>query len=148
MQADNKDLLYFLRMLESIGKILLYSKNYEKADDFLFSNDQRDYNASLLLMMHIGEQAFKISVKTRKAFPEIDWKNIRNFRNRVAHDYINIDKLVVFYIIKNDLDLLKQQLVNCINIQLKNRIFIKEELQISKGSIFYQHIDFTSFQDI
>lgn len=135
-------------MLESIGKILLYSKNYEKADDFLFSNDQRDYNASLLLMMHIGEQAFKISVKTRKAFPEIDWKNIRNFRNRVAHDYINIDKLVVFYIIKNDLDLLKQQLVNCINIQLKNRIFIKEELQISKGSIFYQHIDFTSFQDI
>ena len=148
MQADNKDLLYLLRMLESIGKILLYSKNYEKADDFLFSNDQRDYNASLLLMMHIGEQAFKISVKTRKAFPEIDWKNIRNFRNRVAHDYINIDKLVVFYIIKNDLDLLKQQLVNCINIQLKNRIFIKEELQISKGSIFYQHIDFTSFQDI
>lgn len=148
MQADNKDLLYLLRMLESIGKILLYSKNYEKADDFLFSNDQRDYNASLLLMMHIGEQAFKISVETRKAFPEIDWKNIKNFRNRVAHDYINIDKLVVFSIIKNDLDLLKQQLVNCINIQLKNRIFIKEELQISKGSIFYQHIDFTLFKDI
>jgi len=148
MQPVNKDLLYLLRILEATGKILLYSKSYDKADDFLFSNDQRDYNASLLLMMHIGEQASKISEETRNAFPDIDWKNIKSFRNRVAHDYINIDKLIVFTIIKNNLNLLKDQITECINIQLSKDLFYKEELEISKGSLFYKNIDFTSFKDI
>ena len=148
MQPVNKDLLYLLRILEATGKILLYSKTYDKADDFLFSNDQRDYNASLLLMMHIGEQASKISEETRYAFPDIDWKNIKSFRNRVAHDYINIDKLIVFTIIKNNLNLLKDQITECINIQLSKGLFYKEELEISKGSLFYKNIDFTSFKDI
>lgn len=51
MPEPNKDLLYLLRILEAIEKILLYSKQYNTADEFLFSNDQKDYNASLLLMM-------------------------------------------------------------------------------------------------
>jgi len=38
MQNANKDLLYLLRILESIGKILLYSKEYKTAEDFLFTN--------------------------------------------------------------------------------------------------------------
>ncbi len=49
MLPANKDLLYLLRILEAIGKILLYSKKYNTAEDFIFSNHQRDYNASLLL---------------------------------------------------------------------------------------------------
>jgi len=48
MQNANKDLLYLLRVLESIGKILLYSKEYEKAEDFFFANNQKDYSASLI----------------------------------------------------------------------------------------------------
>jgi uncharacterized protein with HEPN domain len=77
MQHANKDLLYLLRILEAIGKIILYSKEYNTADGFIFSNDQRDYNASLLLMMHIGEQASKISVDTKDKFPEIEWQHIK-----------------------------------------------------------------------
>lgn len=61
MPEHNKDLLYLLRILEAIEKILLYSKEYNTAEEFLFNNHQKDYNASLLLMMQIGEQAAKIS---------------------------------------------------------------------------------------
>ncbi len=142
MPERNKDLLYLLRILEAIEKILLYSKQYNTAEEFLFSNDQKDYNASLLLMMQIGEQAAKISNETKNLFPEIEWKEMKGFRNRVAHDYVNIDKLIVFSIIKNYLPNLRLQLSDCIKSQIKNGKFDINELEISKGSIFYQHIDF------
>ncbi|HEY5463124.1 MAG TPA: hypothetical protein VIJ95_07705 [Hanamia sp.] len=77
MRNANKDLLYLLRVLESIGKILLYSKEYKKAEDFFFTNNQKDYNASLLLMIQIGEQANKISKETKKKFPKIKWQIIK-----------------------------------------------------------------------
>ncbi|HYJ62190.1 MAG TPA: HepT-like ribonuclease domain-containing protein [Parafilimonas sp.] len=132
-----------LRILEAIGKILLYSKEYNTADDFIFSNDQRDYNASLLLMMHIGEQAAKVSSDTKDKFLEIQWQHIKGFRNRVAHDYINVDKLIVFSVIKTELPKLQNQISNCIKQQLQNNIFNKEEIEISRNSIFYMHIDFS-----
>jgi uncharacterized protein with HEPN domain len=143
MLPANKDLLYLLRILEAIGKILLYSKEYNTADDFIFSNDQRDYNASLLLMMHIGEQAAKVSSDTKDKFLEIQWQHIKGFRNRVAHDYINVDKLIVFSVIKTELPKLQNQISNCIKQQLQNNIFNKEEIEISRNSIFYMHIDFS-----
>lgn len=146
MQVANKDLLYLLRVLEAIEKILLYSKDYKTADEFLFTNHQKDYNASLLLMMQIGEQVSKISKATKDRFPEIDWQIIKSFRNKVAHEYVNIDKLIVFSIIKNDLPKLVGQISHCIKEQVYNGVFHKQELEISKGSIFYQHINFSSLE--
>jgi uncharacterized protein with HEPN domain len=142
MQEGNKDLLYLLRILEAVGKILFYTKDYV-TDAFLFSNHQKDYNASLLLLLHIGEQTAKVSSNTKQKFPEIDWKIIKDFRNRVAHDYINVDKLIVFSVIKQQLPLLQNQLILCIKKQIDDNVFSKEELEISRGSIFYEHIDFS-----
>ncbi len=86
MQHANKDLLYLLRILEAIEKVLLYSKEYKTAEEFLFTNDQKDYNASSLLMMQIGEQVAKVSRGTKQKFPEIKWQAIKGFRNRVPHE--------------------------------------------------------------
>jgi uncharacterized protein with HEPN domain len=146
MQTANKDLLYLLRILEAIEKILLYSKEYQTAEDFLFTNHQKDYTASLLLIMQIGEQTVKVSRVTKEKFPEINWQVIKGFRNRVAHDYVNIDKLIVFSIIKNDLPRLIFQISNCIKEQINSGVFNRIELEISKGSIFYQHINFSLLQ--
>ncbi len=41
MPEHNKDLLYLLRMLKAIEKNLLYSKEYNTAEEFLFNNDQK-----------------------------------------------------------------------------------------------------------
>ena len=71
MPTVNKYLLYLLRILEAAGKILFYSNSYKTADEFLFSNHQKDYNASLLLLMQIGEQAVKVSKETKQQFPLI-----------------------------------------------------------------------------
>ncbi|HEY8688263.1 MAG TPA: HepT-like ribonuclease domain-containing protein [Chitinophagaceae bacterium] len=86
---------------------------------------------------------FLVSKATKEKFPEISWQIIKGFRNRVAHEYVNIDKLIVFSTIKNDLPQLVLQLSNCINEQINSGVFNITELEISKGSIFYQHINFS-----
>jgi predicted nucleotidyltransferase len=48
-----------------------------------------------------------------------------------------------FSIIKNDLPQLVLQISNCIREQISNKVFNSDELEISKGSIFYQHINFS-----
>lgn len=146
MQHANKDLLYLLRISEAIEKIMLYSKEYKTPEEFFFSNDQKDYNASLLLMIQIGEQSAKVSREIKQEFPDIKWQAVIGFRNKAVHDYVNIDNLLVFSIIKNDLPLLVLQISSCIRKQIRNKVFNITELEISKGSLFYQHINFSLLQ--
>lgn len=70
----------------------------------------------------------------------------KRIRNRVVHEYVNIDSLIVFSIIKNDFPELILQISNCIKEQIQDGVFNIKELEISKGSIFYQHINFSLLQ--
>ena len=55
------DLMYLLNILESIEKILLYSRDCSDAETFYGLNDQLNFNASLNLFANIGENIGKIS---------------------------------------------------------------------------------------
>ncbi len=62
MLKDKKnDLLYLLSMIESIEKVILYSKDIETAECFFEYNEQINFNATLTLLMHIGETVGKLS---------------------------------------------------------------------------------------
>ncbi|WP_201765777.1 HepT-like ribonuclease domain-containing protein [Treponema primitia] len=67
---------------------------------------------------------------------------MKDFRNRIIHDYVGIDLVIVFEIITKDLKLLKPQFENIINKNIENKIFDIEELKISKESKYYKNIDF------
>ena len=62
------DLLYLLSILESIGKILKYTEKYSEPELFFESDDQIQFNASLLLLANIGEASGKISDGAAKLF--------------------------------------------------------------------------------
>src|SRR5256885_571445 len=51
----------------------------------------------------LGEAASRISQETRKAHPEIPWKDIVATRNRVIHGYFDVDLNKVWAIVKHDL---------------------------------------------
>ena len=97
MLPDAKnDLMYLLNIIESIEKIAIYVKECGNAETFYSFNDQLNYNASLNLFANIGENSGKISEELKQHYSEIEWKKLKGFRNRVVHDYINIDAFIVF----------------------------------------------------
>lgn len=136
------DLLYLLSILESIGKILKYTEKYSEPELFFESDDQIQFNASLLLLATIGEASGKISDELKNKYSKIPWKIMKNFRNRITHDYINIDFFIVFDVIKNELPKVKIELEKIIAKELIAKKFVKEEYEVCVGNMYYRHVDF------
>jgi uncharacterized protein with HEPN domain len=139
---EKNDLLYLLNILEYIGKVWKYTEEAKGAEELYELNDQLNLNASLTLLANIGENVSKISDTLKQEYPDIEWKQIKNFRNIIVHDYVGIDLAIVFEIITKDLGLLKPKFENIIRKNIGNKIFDIEELRISKESKYYKNINF------
>jgi uncharacterized protein with HEPN domain len=143
---ERNDLLYLINILEYIGKIWKYTDEANDADELFELNDQMNLNASLTLLANIGENVSKMSQNVKRKYSHIEWKEIKEFRNRIVHDYVGIDLAIVYEIITKDLKTLKPEIENIIKENLKQNIFDIEELKICQESKFYKNIDFKEIQ--
>ncbi len=106
--SSAKDLASILAILDSIGKILDYLTPFTDPDSFY--NDQKTFDAVLMNFIVIGEMTGRISDSFKENRPEIEWHEIRGFRNIVAHNYFGVDPEEVWAIITKHLPQLKSQL--------------------------------------
>ena len=109
----NKDLHCLESILEAIDRIIEYTTGIKSADDF--NNDYRNFDATMMNFVIIGEMIDKISDDFKKKHPEIEWIKIKGFRNIVAHDYFGIDAEEVWQIIKNKIPALKSGISNLLD---------------------------------
>lgn len=146
LPEEKKDLFHLLGILESAGKISDYSKGIETADEFIRAQNQMVYNACLTLLTNICEELEKLSAETNSKLTKLDLRAIKGMRNRIVHDYQNLDSYIIFDAIQKDLPPLKNTLYDVISAGLKNNIFDREDFNISKGSEFYKDIDFSKIE--
>jgi len=139
---EKNDLLYLLNILEYIEKIWKYTEKTKDAEELFELNEQMNLNASLTLLANIGKNVSKITDKLKYEYPSVEWQRIKNFRNRIIHDYVGIDLAIVYEIITNDLKALKPEMVKIIKEKTKQKIFDIEEIKVGKESKYYNHIDF------
>ena len=95
-------------LIEAIDRIIEYTSGVNSADEF--NNDYRNFDATMMNFVVIGEMVDKISDEFKKAHPKIEWIKIKGFRNIVAHDYFGIDAEEVWQIINSSLPGLKDNL--------------------------------------
>jgi uncharacterized protein with HEPN domain len=93
-------------------------------------------------LANIGENVSKLTNALKNECSNIEWKQIKEFRNRIVHDYVGIDLAVVYEIITTDLKRLKIDIEKIIIMKMKEKIFDPEELKISRESQYYKYIDF------
>ena len=139
---ENNDLLYLINILEYIGKIWKYTEGINDADELFDKNEQMNFNASLTLLANIGENISKITDKLKNENKIINWQEIKDFRNKIVHDYGGIDLVIVYEIITNDLGMLKQEIEKIIKERTKQKIFDIEEIEVCKNSNYYKYIEF------
>jgi len=90
-------------MLESALKI----KRYVEGMDYeSFISDEKTVDAVVRNFEIIGEAANRIDPDFKIRNPELEWKRIRGFRNRIIHEYFGIDFEIVWTIIEEDIDTL------------------------------------------
>ena len=136
------DLMYLLNILEYIGKIQKYTVNINSPEELYELNDQLNFNGSINLLANIGENISRISNELKVEYTEIEWQQIKDFRNKIVHDYVGIDLMLTYDIIKNDLKKLQSKIEEIIKTKITEKIFDIEEINLSKNSKYYTHVKF------
>jgi len=100
-------------IIEATDRIIEYTSGIKSADDF--NDDYRNFDATMMNFVVIGEMVDKLSDDYKKEHPKIEWIKIKGFRNIVAHDYFGIDAEEVWQIIKNKIPALKSDIQHLID---------------------------------
>jgi uncharacterized protein with HEPN domain len=95
-----KTINHHLEMIvQSIHKIYSYTSGYDKDD---IDGDEKTYDACLMQLQVIGEEASKIA-KIDPAFSALPIRVMVSMRNYISHDYANMDLDEVRVVITRDL---------------------------------------------
>lgn len=135
---SEKHLSYICTMLECIEKVYLYSAPFDSVEDFVWINDQLNYNASWSLLWAIGEESKRIDEALKSEFPEIPWHSIAGMRNFLTHDYRGIDVDLVYEVIQKNLPELKTVLLKMVDRVTYHKDLLQEALDLP----YYRHIQY------
>lgn len=70
--------------------------------------------AIIRILEVIGEATKKVDFKFRERYPGVDWKAMAGTRDKLIHNYFEVDLEIVFSIISDNLPGLKHQLQSII----------------------------------
>lgn len=96
MIARKSDSLRAQEVLEAISET---NERIKAFDKFLHANDVRTRalaDSLLMCALRVTEEAGKLSERSQRLHPEIEWRGIIGMRNYLAHDYGNVDRSVVW----------------------------------------------------
>ena len=114
MKKGKDNLAYIKHIRDAINKIYKYSLQHTEKD---FMQNEWDQAAIMRYFEIIGEAAKRIDPEFKKLNPDIEWRDIVDFRNFLIHDYIDVDLNIVWQTMVKDIPLLRKK----INRLLKNK---------------------------
>jgi uncharacterized protein with HEPN domain len=97
MQRDPQ---FLLDMLQSAELIASYTDQVSK-DEFIQNIQLQD--AVIRRLLVIAEAARRVSETTRQARFDISWAEINGMRNRLVHEYDDVDFDIVWDVVQNEI---------------------------------------------
>ena len=95
---------YLSDMAESCERIRSYVAGMSFDE---FASDRKTVDAVVRNFEIIGEAAKNVSDEILSERPEISWKQVRRFRDKIAHHYFDINLDRVWSIVEKDLETLE-----------------------------------------
>ncbi len=97
MQRDRE---YLLDILEAAKLALEYIGEKTKEE---FFSDSQCQDAVIRRLEIIGEAARRISEETRTTYLDLPWSDMISMRNVMIHEYDDVDLVIVWETVKNDM---------------------------------------------
>jgi uncharacterized protein with HEPN domain len=102
-----KDKIILQKISTYIEDVAQYVNGFSFED---FMADKKTLSACAFSVSQIGELAKEISEDTQEKHDYIPWKSIRGMRNKIVHDYENIDLAVLWGTVTKSLPELNKQI--------------------------------------
>jgi uncharacterized protein with HEPN domain len=97
--------LYLKDILHAVERI---NRHLEGVDEAAFIADNLHVDGVLFNLMTIGEAVKNLPDEMRDQAPEVRWRDIGRFRDRVVHHYFALDLAIIWEIVTIHLPVLKQ----------------------------------------
>ena len=101
--SDRDCQLYLADIQDSGQAILSYIVGLEFEE---FCNNRMRYAAVIREFEIIGEAVGKLPDDLKAQFPDVPWREIKDFRNLLIHEYFGVDLRIVWNTIHQELPLL------------------------------------------
>lgn len=110
MKRTNKH--YFKDILDYANSALEFIENipYEN-----FISDKKVIFATIRALEVIGESSNRIADEIKQKYPNLPWVQMRGLRNRIIHNYDDIDYTIVWNVLKNEIPKLISQIEEIID---------------------------------
>ncbi|MCW6037014.1 DUF86 domain-containing protein [Spirulina subsalsa FACHB-351] len=95
-----RDPQFLLDMLQSAELIMTYTAQCTK-DEFIDNTQLQDSVIRRLLV--IAEAARRVSEMTRQTLPNISWQEINGMRNRLVHEYDDVNLNIVWDVVQSEI---------------------------------------------
>ncbi len=99
--------LFLGDILDAVGKIEGYIRGLDRAS---FAADPKTIDAVARNLEIIGEASGRMPEECNTRHVVIPWRQISGLRNRIIHEYFNVDVEIVWQIVVNDIPALKSKL--------------------------------------
>lgn len=103
----DKDKIYIEEIKEFCQKTIGFTAgvSYEQ-----FVADEKTQLAVIKLIENIGEASKRISKTGQARYPGVDWEKAMAMRNKLVHDYMDVDLNIVFDVAVHEVPLLLKNL--------------------------------------
>ncbi len=110
MSKDSKE--YLKHILDECVYILSVSKDLKKED---FLSDETLKRAISRSLEIIGEATKKIPIEFKEKYASVEWKSMAGMRDRLIHDYMGVNYLIVWDVVMKKIPELHSQVSQVIN---------------------------------
>jgi uncharacterized protein with HEPN domain len=94
------DSIYLEHIESSLKKIISYSSDFSR-DAFLENTQLQD--ACIRQIEIMGEATKRISETFKEIHPEVPWKDMAGMRDKLIHDYLDVDLNIVYQTVAVDI---------------------------------------------
>ena len=99
---DNvKDDVYYLnKIMDDLSFVIEHTKDKTQED---LDDDPVLVDSFMFRIIQIAENSDKLTKKFKEDNTDIPWKNIKGMRNRIVHDYGEVDNTIVYQTINESI---------------------------------------------
>ena len=98
---NRKDDSYYIRKIK--GDLEFIVSHMEAVDLEALNQNEILLDSMLFRMIQISENARKLTEEYKEKHAEVPWNALYGLRNRIVHDYGNVDLKVVYETLKVDI---------------------------------------------